>query len=801
MVDITLEKNLDSHINSSRVQKLRDKAQSIPEICLERAYLITESYKETEAFPQVIRRAKALKNVLDKMTITIEDDELIVGRASSKLRGGPLNIEVNWESCKDQVEAPASAWDIFSTVPEDDQQKMEDVYEYWKGRCLFDKLKVLVPEDTLEIHNQIQLPSGSAIANMHIGSHISVDYEKVLSNGLYGIKQQVDKELSKLHLTNEHDFQKHHFLTAVNITLEAASNFAVRYSKLARSMAEKEMDAQRRMELNRIADICEWVPGHPARDFYEALQSVWFVYLVLMNEGWGPGMSFGRPDQYLYPFYKKDIEEGNITREQVRELLALFCIKINHSAMRFSFDTMKTASGLNVLSNVTLGGITRDGRDAVNELSYIFLDATKDVKLHADEFVVRIHKNTSESFLLKACETAKSLRGKLKFCGDETAIQQLMSDGKPLEDARDYIVSGCVLPTVPGRSFDIIGGQFNLPLMLELALNNGYSRLTGKRIGPQTGDPREFKTYDDVWNAYKKQVEALIPIVVQIRNIDRQLFAEYLPTPFQSALFHGCIEKGLDITNGGTLPYVTEGISVIGVPNVGDSLAAIKKLVFEDRKITLDHLIDALDKNFEGEDELLSLLKTSPKYGNDDDYVDLIVKEVFSDFIDTVKSHKGFGGTNFAVSAYVAGGNIILGALVGALPDGRGARLPLSEGGVSPHPGRNVRGATSTMRSVTKLDIAKLTGGAGFNMKFNPELLKDESKMKRFASMIRTYFETGGYHVQFNIVSTDMLKDAQKHPEQYQDLLVRVATYSAFFVQLGPECQKEIIDRTEFQQI
>jgi pyruvate formate-lyase/glycerol dehydratase family glycyl radical enzyme len=799
MVNVAAEKSQNTY--NPRVQKLREKALTIPEICLERAYLITESYKETEAFPHVIRRAKALKNVLDKMTITIEEDELIVGRTSSKLRGGPLNIEINWETCKEQVEAPTSDWDEFATISEEDQQKMKDVYSYWKGRSLFDKLKAIVPKNTLELHNEIQVPSGSSLANMHIGSHISVDYQIVLSDGLYGIRQKVDKELAKLQLTDVQSFQKQHFLNAVNITLEAASNFSLRYSKLARRMAEQEPDGQRKTELNRIAEICEWVPGHPARNFYEALQSVWFVYLVLMIEGWGPGMSFGRPDQYLYPYYKKDIDEGRIAREEAQELLALFCIKINHAAMRFSFDTMKTASGLNVLSNITLGGINKDGRDAVNELSYLFLDATKDVRLHADEFVIRVHKNTPDSFLLKACETAKSLRGKFKFVGDETAVQQLMSDGKPLEHARDYIVSGCVLPTVPGRSFDIIGGQFNLPLMLELALNNGYSRLTGKKIGLQTGDPRKFKTYEEVWNAYKKQVEALIPVVVLIRNADRQLFAEFLPTPFQSALFHGCIEKRLDITNGGTLPYVTEGISFIGAPNVGDSLAVIKRLVFDDKKITMDSLLNALDNNFEGEDELIRMLQAVPKYGNNDDYVDLIVKEVFAHSINTVTSYEGFGGSKFAASAYVAGGNIISGALVGALPDGRRSREPLSEGGVSPHPGRNVSGATSTIRSITKLDIAKLTGGSGFNMKFNPDLLKDESKMRKFASMIRAYFETGGYHVQFNIVSTEMLKDAQKRPEQYKDLLVRVATYSAFFTQLGPKCQQEIIDRTEFQQI
>jgi formate C-acetyltransferase len=469
--------------------------------------------------------------------------------------------------------------------------------------------------------------------------------------------------------------------------------------------------------------------------------------------------------------------------------------------MRFSFEDVKTAAGLNVLSNITLGGINKEGEDAVNDLSYIFLEAEQDVALHAEEFVIRIHKKTPDSFLMKACETAKQLKGKLKFISDETTIQQLMSDGKPLEYARNYIVSGCSLPTVPGFSFDIIGGQFNLPLMLEFALNNGKSRITGEQIGPKTGDPRKFRSYEEVWEAYKKQVEFFIPIIIQVRNVDRDLYAEFLPTPFQSALFHSCIEKGMDITSGGTSPYITDVISLVGAPNVGDSLTAIKKAVFEDGEIPLGKLIDALDKNFEGEEGILNILKRTPKYGNDDDYADSIVKNVFSHFLSALSPYKGIAGSKYIVSCWVASGNIMLGSAVGALPDGRKSGAPLSEGGISPHPGRNVSGSTSTMRSATKLDIAKLTGGAALNMKFNPDSLKDESKMRKFASLIRTYFETGGYHVQFNIVSTEMLREAQKFPEKYQDLLVRVATYSSFFVQLGPECQQEIIDRTEFHDI
>jgi formate C-acetyltransferase len=402
---------------------------------------------------------------------------------------------------------------------------------------------------------------------------------------------------------------------------------------------------------------------------------------------------------------------------------------------------------------------------------------------------------------MKACEIAKLLRGKFKFVSDEMTIQQLLNDGKPMEYARDYIIAGCNTPTVPGYSQDTPGGMFNLPLMLELALNKGASRLTGEQIGPKTGNPRKFKSYDEVWNAYKKQVESFIPVFVLFRNVDSQLYAEFAPTPFQSALFHGCIEKGLDITNGGTAPYKTCPIGLAASPNVGDSLAAIKKAVFEDKKITMDRLVDALDKNFEGEEEILHILESAPKFGNDDDYVDSIVNEVLIHGSNTLAKYKGFAGAIISAAATSGPSSITLGQFVGALPDGRRAGEPLSEGGISPYQGRNVNGPAATMRSVAKLDHVKLTDGSVLNMRFNPDVLKDESKIRKFASLVRTFCETGGFLVQFNIVSTDMLRDAQRHPEKYRDLLVRVSTWSAYFVELGPELQNDIIARTEFQEV
>jgi formate C-acetyltransferase len=656
-----------------------------------------------------------------------------------------------------------------------------------------------MPENVKKIVGKSYVPISSPTDSQH-KAHCSPGYDNVLTRGLKGIKQQVATEISKSKLEDTTNSDKSMFLKAVDITLEATIHFARRYAALAGSLAKEETDARRKAELEKIAETCNWVPENPARSFYEALQSIWFTYIALMIEGWGMGMSFGRVDQYLYPFYKKDLEDGKLSKSEAAELIALLYIKMNEVFTLFSSEGAKNGAGFPMISNITLGGLTAHGRDAVNELSYLFLDVEKDIRLNNEDIVIRVHKNTPDAFLMKACEVARSLRGKLKFISDETAIQQLLTDGKPPEYARDYVVVGCNFPTVPSRSLDLSGDVLNLPMMLELALNNGVSRLTGEQLGPQTGDPRTFKSYEDVWEAYKVQVETLIRCIIPFKNASRQLYAEFLPTPFQSALFDGCIEKGIDITNGGTAPYRTDPISAGGAPVVGDALAAIKKMVFEDKKITMDQLINALDKNFEGEENVLHILKNAPKYGNDNDYVDFIVSDVLIHVGNEAIKYKCFAGAKPTTCAAYATMNVPLGSEVGALPDGRKAREPLSEGGLSPYQGRNVSGPTATMRSVAKLDHLKLTNGSVLNMKFNPDALKDEIKLRKFANLIRTYCETGGFLVQFNIVSSDMLRDAQKHPEKYRDLLVRVATYSAYFVELPSELQNDIIARAEFEE-
>ena len=789
-------------VGSERVAKLREKVLTTPEICVERAYLFTESYKETESEPPVIRRAKALEKVLQEMTIGIEDGELIVGNATSKVRGGPLFPDIRHDWHLEELDTLSTRdWDRFLPLAEEDKVKIKEFLPYWKGKSLYEKWRAMIPESMMNLNHKV-LSGGAFCDNGHHCGHVCVDYEKVLTKGLNDIEKQVEEQLGKLNLGEVRDFDKFQFLNAVNIVVAAAIGFAQRYAELATSLVEKETDAQRKSELEKIAEMCRWVPANPARSFHEALQSVWFVYIVLMIEGWGAGMSLGRPDQYLYPFYQKDMEEGRITREEACELISLLYIKWNGWVIPVSMDVAKAYGGFPLTANMTLGGITKNGKDAVNELSFLFLDADKDVRLNVEDFVISVHKNTPDAFLMKACEIARSQTGKLKFVSDETTIQQLLAEGKTIEYARDNVIIGCNGASVPGYSHDIPGaGLFNLPLMLELALNNGVSRITGERIGPATGNPRKFKSYEEVWTAYTKQVEAFIPVTQVYRNVDKQLFAEFAPTPFQSALFHGCIEKGLDITNGGTAPYMDSSTSLSGAPNVGDSLAAIKRAVFEDKKITMDTLIDALDKNFEGEEEVLHILKSAPKFGNDNDYVDSIVNEVLIHASNEVTKREGFAGSKAVACAVTVTANIPLGRAIGALPDGRRSGEPLSEGGISPHQGRNVSGPTATMKSVAKLDQVKLTGGSVLNMRFNPDALKDEAKIRKFVSLIRTFCEIGGHLVQFNIVSGDILKEAQRHPEKYRDLLVRVATYSAYFVELSAELQNDIIARMEFQEV
>jgi formate C-acetyltransferase len=437
----------------------------------------------------------------------------------------------------------------------------------------------------------------------------------------------------------------------------------------------------------------------------------------------------------------------------------------------------------------------------VNPLTYLLMEAERNIRLTAEEFVVRINRENSDEFVIAACQLAVEMKGKIKFISDETTIAMLMRDGKSLEDARDYVVLGCASPSSAGRSLDITAGAINFAYILELALNDGKSRLTGEQIGLRTGDPKKFASFEELWDALKKQIEYILSVAVCSRNTDRLVYAENVPAPLHSAMLPACFDSGLDIVNVGAKMCATESHGAVGVPNVADSLAAIKKLIFDEKRFTMSELIDALDKNFEGYDALHGALLHAPKFGNDIDYVDDIVGDILEFASSVLDRYEGIAGTKHTLAAMAGTGNFVMGSKVGALPDGRLSGKPLAEGGISPSQGKNTSGATASMRSVAKLNHTAISGGSVFNMRFNPEAVDTDEKMRKFALMLRTYCETGGFHVQFNFLSAETLRAAQADPQQYRDLLVRVATYSAYFVELSKQVQDDIIVKTEFKEV
>ena len=785
----------------NRISRLREKMLHIPDICIQRAYWWTKSYMETEGEPEVIRRAKALAKILENLPIYIDDDELIVGRSTGKERGGMLFPEIQWEYILKEIELFSSRdWDRCGSISDEEKKMVEDTLPYWKGKCTWDRFNASMPPEIRRIHGGVFFLGTSSMSGVHYG-HETIDYSRLLKKGLSGIKKEAQEKLESLDLTKPEDFKKYQFLQAVIITLDAAAAFAKRYADLASHLAAQAINMHRKKELDAIASICRRVPLNPAGSFHEALQSIWFTHIVIRNEGWGPGLGFGRLDQYLYPFYQKDLSDGIITRDTARELASLFLIKVNDLAFISSTVNIETLAGFPTMVSITLGGVTPGGKDAVNELSYLLLEADEQVALNVEEITIRVNSSNSDAFLMKALEVSKKLRGKFKFVSDNTIISLLLNEGRPVEHARDYVLVGCFTPAVPSYSLDVTGGMVNAPMILELALNNGVSRITGEQVGPATGDPGKFKSYDDVWNAFKRQVEFFVPRMVTARNIDTQLYAEFALCPFMSAFFKPCISNGKDLIAGGTAPNIRECFGFSGVPNVGDSLAAVKKVVFDDKLIDMAGLVKALDDNFKEKDRLLQALSKAPKFGNDIDYIDTIVNDIIALFEAELGKYKGLFGSKPAVAISTGTGHLLMGTQVGATPEGRKAGEPFAEGGISPHQGRNTSGPTATLRSVSKLDHLKIRGGSVLNMKFNPDVFADEKKKVKFLSMLRTYCESGGYHVQFNIISGETLRDAQKHPENYKDLLVRVATYSAYFVELSPRMQEDIIARTEFEEV
>ncbi len=784
-------------IRSDRINRLKEYAHVPIEICSERALLVTQYYKAVSdrPLPSVIKRAEALRHVLKNMSIYILPGELIVGNFASKPRGAPLFPEYSAECIEREIDSyDKREVDAYRISESTKSILRNEVCPFWKGKSVPAAALELIPKDIQ--NTAMRRRVGYSVNGLFGGhGHVGANFDKLLRRGLRAIGEEAEQKLALLDLTCPEDFEKASFYKAVKISCDAVIDFAQRYSALAREMSLRETDRRRKQELEKIAQCCEKVPAGPANSFWEALQSVYFWQLVIwLQQGLG-GCSLGRFDQYLYPFLVKDLQEG-LKPETAQELLECFLIKQHDIVHVYDKESAEYFAGQPAHKPITIGGQNASGEDATNELTFMVLDAELDLQLPQPELVLRIHKNTPIELWQKAFEVIRTGVGKPKLMNDEVVIPNMLSWGVSLEDARNYDNVGCVEPTVSSKSFIWSNmGVISLAKCLELALNDGIDRLTGERIGPSTGDPSLFKSIEDVMEAYRKQVRYFVRLTMVQNNAIQKAHREMFPSPAISALIDGCLEKGLDILWGGA-HYNGSGTLTCGIGTVGDSLAAIKKMVFEERRVSMTDLISALDSNFVGWEHVQKILLESPRYGNDDDYVDKYVRWAVDVYIEEVTKFRDPRGGPYLPGVFALTSNVAQGKLVGATPDGRKAGEPVSDN-ASPVQGKELSGPTATFKSVAKLDPITATGGILLNMKLNPQLLRTAEDRRKIISLVQAYFQLGGFHVQFNVIDSETLRKAQRDPDAYRDLVVRVSGYSAYFVDLSRELQDDIIERTE----
>lgn len=787
---------------TSRIKKLRNEiVLAEPSVCSERAVIVTKSYSESEGQPPVIRRAKALRDVLEQMTINIWDDELIVGNHASERRAAPVFPEwgVYWlERQLDEIETRPQD---RMAVPEKVKEDLRSIFPYWRGKTVYDRVWGTLPEDVKKARTAYVF----TVDLYERGSfgHMIYDSPRILREGFRGVKRQIAEKLAAADMADPKALPRIQFWQAADIVCDGIINFAHRYAEQARTLAASElMTPTRRDELLKIAEVCDWVPENPARDLWEAVQTIWFLQLVIQIEGNGNSVSLGRLDQHLYPFFEEDIRNNRISLERAQELLDCLWLKLNEIVKVWDTEATRVHAGWPMTQNVIIGGQTPEGLDATNELTYLFLNSQEHIRLSAPQFTMRVHKDTPRELLLRAAEVIRGGGGMPALFGDEAVISGLLNLGIPLKEARDYGMVGCVEPSVIGAFGRNNGGYFNLARVVDMAINNGVDRLTGSQLGLETGRPEDFTTFEEVVEAVRKQMKHFVRLLAIEDNIIDMVQEELTPHVFASTLIPDCIEKGKDITSGGARYHWTPPFGV-GLATAADSLAAIKKLVFEDKKLTLAQIKDALDRNFEGPEgeRIRMLLLRAPKYGNDDEAADRMARLVSDIFFDEVESHVTWRGGRFTGGLFTLSSTVPHGWRTGATADGRKARTPVSDS-ISPTNGMDSNGPTAVLLSASRLDHTRSSGGNVLNLKFTPGALQSQGSLEKFAGLIKTYLvDLHGFEVQVNVVSAATLRAAQKNPEQYRDLVIRVAGYSARFVELAREIQDDIISRTEHESV
>lgn len=781
---------------NERVRKLRQQSlEATPQISIERAKLLTDAYRKYEGTVSTpVLRALAFKHLMENKTICINEGELIVGERGEQPQSTPTYPELCCHSIED-LDIIHNRVKISFTVNEEVKRvQEEEIIPFWKNKSIREKI---FKEMTPEWKDCYDAGIFTEFMEQRAPGHTVAD-EKIYHKGFFDFKKDIEIELQNLdHLNDLEAYEKQEELRAMLICVNAITRFAERHAQKASEMAENEENSVRKMELLKIAEVCSHVPGHKPRDFHEALQMYWFVHLGVITElnTWD-SFNPGRLDQHLYSFYKKGLEDQTLTEEKAKELLQCFWVKFNNQPAPPKVGTTLLESGTYTdFANINSGGLKSDGSNGVNDVTYLVLDVIDEMRLLQPSSNIQLSKKNPDRFLKRAIKIIRKGWGQPSIFNADAVIEEMLRQGKSLEDARCGGTSGCVETGSFGKESYILTGYFNLVKVLEITLNDGIDPCTGKKIGIETGIPTEIDSFEELFEAYKKQLHHFIEIKMRGNNIIEKLYSTYMPAPFLSLIISDCIERGKDYNSGGAR-YNTNYIQGVGIGTITDSLSAIKYHIYDKKKINMKQLLSALKENFVGYEEVQQLfLNNTPKYGNDDDYADRIMTDVFEAFYDEVNGRKNMKGGFYRINMLPTTCHVYFGSVIGATSDGRKAKQPLSEG-ISPVQGADRHGPTAVIKSVSKMDQLK-TGGTLLNQKFTPEFLEGEDGINNVAHLVRAYFKLDGHHIQFNVVDAATLREAQKEPEKYKDLIVRVAGYSDYFNNLNKDLQDEIINRTE----
>ena len=783
---------------SDRVARLRQQSlDAVPTISTERAELMTEFYQQNLGLVSVpVRRALAFKHLMEHKSICINDGELIVGEKGPAPKATPTYPELCCHTLQDLEILDSRPKISFKVSDEARTVYADKIIPFWQGHSMRD---LLLREMTPAWLAAYEAGVYTEFMEQRAPGHTVLD-DKIYHKGMLDFQHDIEASIEKLDFINDPEaYSKKEQLTAMHISAEALMRFAERHAEKARKLAARESDSQRKDELEQIADVCSHVPAHAPRNFWEALQYYWFVHLGVTTElnTWD-AFNPGHLDHHLNPFYQQGLADGSLTREKAEELLHCFWIKFNNQPAPPKVGVTAAESGTYTdFAQINVGGILPDGSDAVNEVSYLLLDVIEEMRLLQPSSSIQVSKKNPDRFIKRAGKIIRTGFGQPSVFNADLIVQEMVRQGKALDDARCAGSSGCVEVGVFGKESYILSGYFNLPKVLELTLHNGIDPRTGKRIGIPTGEAAGFDSFEALFEAFKKQLNYLVDVKIRGSQVIERLFAAYMPAPFLSLLIDDCIAKGKDYHDGGAR-YNTTYIQGVGIGSITDSLAAIQTLVFDQKSMSLSELLEVLEKDFAGHEKVRqTLLNKMPKYGNDDDRADSLMRRVFNTYWSAVDGRKNTKGGEYHINMLPTTVHVYFGSVIGASPDGRKAGQPLSEG-ISPVQGADRHGPTAVLRSAAKMDHVR-TGGTLLNQKFTPQLLQDDEGLDKLTALVRSYFKLDGHHIQFNVVDADTLRKARQHPEDYRDLIVRVAGYSDYFCDLSEALQDEIIARTEHQ--